>query len=96
MSKNDGGTAFPLDFRDIRGMTMRDYFAAHAPTDPWPWFHPVMATPRPASGGEGYPTRTRDEIEAAEKATSAWEEECFRQRYIQWPWAYADFMLKER
>ena len=39
-----GGPAFPAQFFDERaiGMTLRDYFMAHAPVEPQPWFLPVM------------------------------------------------------
>lgn len=29
------------------GMTLRDYFIAHAPAEPQPWFRPVMPAARP-------------------------------------------------
>lgn len=50
---NNGGPAFPAQLRGPnltewteRGMSLRDYFIAHAPADPWPEFEPVMP-PRP-------------------------------------------------
>lgn len=43
----DGGSAFPLVERSASGgervtfgLSMRDYFAAHAPVEPQPWFSP--------------------------------------------------------
>lgn len=34
--KKTGGPAFPVqDLTDYQGMTLRDYFAAHAPMSPW-------------------------------------------------------------
>lgn len=45
--RDDGGPAFPVlrvsrsDFYSI-GMTLRDYFIAHAPHRPQDWFIPVM------------------------------------------------------
>lgn len=59
MSRPDGGPAFPV--ADVaaavpgteevmkaiaRGMSLRDYFAAHAPVEPQAWFEPAMAEPR--------------------------------------------------
>lgn len=34
-------TAFPLGTAEP-GMTLRDYFAAHAPAEPQSWFEPTM------------------------------------------------------
>jgi hypothetical protein len=44
MSKqNDGGPAFPLHHvAGSDGMSLRDYFAAHAPEEQAKWFFPVM------------------------------------------------------
>ena len=57
-AKNMGMSAFPCEQHETsdgtwnqtheRGMTLRDYFAAHAPADPQPWFLPTMP-PRPKS-----------------------------------------------
>lgn len=51
-ARNDGGSAFPvqglsgLPNGDVvwpeGGMTLRDYFIAHAPAEPQPWFEPVL------------------------------------------------------
>lgn len=55
LSADDGGPAFPRQSdKDGRGeflwahdgMSLRDYFIAHAPNEPQPWFRPVMK-PRP-------------------------------------------------
>lgn len=54
--KNDGGPAFPRtqagkgeDFDcGHEGMSLRDYFAAHAPPDPATWFVFEPATKRPS------------------------------------------------
>lgn len=53
MTKNDGGKAFPATYywNDKEGgyrptaeggMSLRDYFIAHAPIEPWPGFEPEM------------------------------------------------------
>lgn len=48
---NNGGPAFPIpglqNYSDFNGMTLRDYFIAHAPAEPQAWFEPKMPTPRP-------------------------------------------------
>lgn len=51
---DDGGPAFPFNIAygdgssvQAIGMTLRDYFIAHAPAKPWPEFAPVMP-PKPA------------------------------------------------
>lgn len=48
--RRDGGPAFPGNettetYNDYEGMSLRDYFAAHAPAAPWPWFEPTMPSP---------------------------------------------------
>ena len=120
----NGGPAFPCDNiigRDIfgqmqgseissAGMTMRDYFMAHAPAEPQQWFKPVMAVTCPAphfvsdDGKRDYGFDAR----AAEKAVGDnfiditlatrddWTNESWKQRYVQWPAAWADEMLKAR
>lgn len=116
MSKIDeGGPAFPSN-RDMRnspdwdyeqGMSLRDYFAAHAPAEPQPWFLPKMPH-RPESsyiGEDGtiYPS-WRDAERACGDLWSngsadeqdAWDREQAKQRFIQWPYAWADAMLDAR
>ncbi|SOY56795.1 hypothetical protein [Cupriavidus taiwanensis] len=131
----DGGPAFPrlqsLSNRtpayavaeSTEGMTLRDYFIAHAPDEPQPWFRPVMPTARmkmpPAlhdlteeeksdlyAWDEGYVSatditspRVRDYALAHERARSEsarWDKEHEKQRYVQWPSAWADAMLAAR
>jgi hypothetical protein len=57
-----GGSAFPKQpiwrtpdgmeiTMDQGGMTLRDYFIAHAPAEPQPWFAPVMP-PKPVDAWE--------------------------------------------
>jgi hypothetical protein len=89
-------------------MTLRDYFIAHAPAEPQPWFEPEMPPcPEPvyvsddgereysnyynASKIEGEFFSQKNNAEAA-----AWNTERFKQRYVQWPAAWADEMLKAR
>lgn len=66
----------------IEGMTLRDYFIAHAPAEPWGWFKPVM------------PPMTDNLLEMGFDGKCYLEEE--RQRLIQWPAFWADTMLKDR
>ena len=99
-TKYTGGPAFPSGDEEIKhsqeygysiiresralheGMTLRDYFMAHAPAEPQPWFIPEMP-PEPDLG------KFFDEH-------SAWVAEQYKQRYVQWPAAWADEMLKAR
>lgn len=100
MSKEDGGPAFPTvdanreEDYGTRGMSLRDYFAAKAPSIPFAWFEPVMDQPKPEFRG------TRDSSggfsETNEVEISAWKLEYYRQQCIQWPYAWADLMLSAR
>lgn len=103
----------------FNGMTLRDYFMAHAPAEPQPWFQPVMPpAPRVMKVHEIEDRQIRDEVLTADDAgadpeTDAgmefvrqrseaqaqfdqWEAERRKQRYIQWPAAWADAMLDQR
>jgi hypothetical protein len=88
------GTPYGEQIYSVGGMTLRDYFIAHAPDEP-KWSFPVnMPSPRPlphyvAVGQYGEKCVNGDEI-------SEWDAEQKRQRYIQWPGAWADAMLAER
>lgn len=123
---DNGGQAFPraagMYANAVEGMTLRDYFAAHAPTEPQRWFLPVMATERPkfpqaipnpteaeAEEFNGYGdwldledlkepraidyVKRRDEYDQQSKA---WDVVFARELLVQWPYAWADAMLKER
>lgn len=130
----NGGAAFPspgvvvTDGRGdpyhqgaYEGMTLRDYFMAHAPAEPQPWFKPAMPAHPAAPGipkdmtdeerhewrgiGEYFDAKdcTSPRIrvyglayEAWQKADRAWMVDQEKQRYIQWPAAWADEMLKQR
>jgi len=48
-AKRTGGPAFPLNAANMnlhgaKGMTLRQYYIAHAPAEPQPWFEPEMRT----------------------------------------------------
>lgn len=120
----DGGPAFPRDHAHDghNGMTLRDYFIAHAPAEPQPWFAPAMPHPEPVM--PPYPELTEvekqehreynagdcdiEEISSPslagylrslvfyERQLADWREDFNRQRYIQWPAAWADAMLRAR
>ncbi len=121
----DGGPAFP-PMHDPNthafGMTLRDYFIAHAPSEPQPWFEPRMPMPRPQrpqrpidltaeekmdleGWGDYYGTEALitpravaygTASDAVEKEQRAWDAQATIERFIQWPAAWADAMLKAR
>lgn len=125
--RENGGYAFPsYDNTDdsVRGMNLRDYFIAHAPAEPQPWFEPVMkiTCPEPIpypsdetaaeraeinrwmqKGGietvdDSKEPRARAYVHAREehaRASFLWDAEHTKQRYVQWPAAWADEMLKQ-
>ena len=112
---NTGGPAFPApdlgehDFGQrgaYWGMTLRDYFMAHAPAEPQPWFMPVMPPAPDLSVWVGESGKKYDGERAAMgseegllgkvHAYCLWQNERDKQRYIQWPAAWADEMLKAR
>lgn len=134
MNRDDGGPAFLTTSQVSQneatgevtshlylsdGVTLRDYFIAHAPAEPQPWFQPVMP-PKPslpcitelsdedakgwrAERPEFAPERCSPELldfaERMQKSMNAcadWDREQQRQRYIQWPAAWADAMLEAR
>lgn len=123
----DGGPAFPTgDNPESRlmadpGMSLRDFFIAHAPAEPQSWFKPVME-PEPksvqfpadmtqeeraeyhgwdeylATSDLKYP-RIRAYAESVDAYTvlrRAWNSEYEKQRYVQWPVAWADAMIAAR
>lgn len=118
-AQDNGGPAFPhtLPGHQIeKGMTLRDYFIAHAPAEPQPWFQAVMPEPCPSYSSGAAPDHLRDEIKKynsedgcggySEEAEawmknarirySAWVYEADKQRFLQWPAAWADAMLEAR
>lgn len=116
-TRNDGGAVFPLNttneansgaYFPHSGMTLRDYFIAHAPAEPQPWFQPVMpsACPLPRYVGEdGTVYATASEAMRAcgdsytnerEQEQIEWRKQRDRQRYVQWPAAWADAQLALR
>lgn len=99
---DSGGAAFPS--RWLRGeifdhgMTVRDFFIAHAPVEPQQWFRPVMETERPVPvmGNQDLSSPDWDQFPKNSDDIHAWDDERRKQLYIQWPAAWADEMLKQR
>lgn len=82
--------AFPRpasDFEDCThdseqdGMTLRQYYAAHAPFPPPDWFEPVFDEPL-ANKNNG--TAIAEQLQRKRKAA-----------FLQWPLAYADALIAE-
>lgn len=120
LSFGETRTTTTLDDHDHPGMSLRDYFAAHAPAKPQRWFVPVMpdmpqipevpeerleAYYRWIGDGEknsllqqapAWAQELYEKRHAASKAVEGWRREYEKQRYIQWPWAWADHMLAGR
>jgi len=64
--------AFPIGSladHQFCGASLRDYFMAHAPAEPQPWFEPVMPTERPAA-----PKRPAELTGAERKELEGWRE----------------------
>ncbi len=130
----DGGPAFPTENEHqsgantyhYSGMTLRDYFIAHAPAEPQPWFSPAMPqaeAPLPhfhqmypdctekekaalnhydadyMSAEDVLEERVRDYLIQKRHEAQRWRERgaiAERERFVQWPAAWADAMLKAR
>ena len=108
-TKDDGGPAFPVaedhkvaaDIPWTCGMSLRDYFIAHAPAEPQPWFEPVMPKMPPMFVTNVKEVRRDGRVlsvvvEEQNRAHDQWKEDRDKVRYTQWPVAWADEMLKER
>ena len=101
---NTGGPAFPCDrisqpdesVVSSKGMTLRDYFIAHAPEIPQPWFKPKMPGRKKAPEGRAAEWFKTLEGKAFLEADAAWKAEMEKQCFLQWPAAWADAMLKAR
>ena len=91
--------------------TLREYFAVRAPVDPAAWFQPIFCD-RPTDLWEGWSlanekltfssrhaARTacgEDFQNASAEAIQDWQDEQQKQRLVQWPWAWADAVIKAR
>ncbi len=91
----DGGSAFPRILQDETkwtkdhpGMTLRDYFAAHAPREVlWPFDIDISDMGEEPSMKAGFGWQAKQKV---------YMNEVTRRRYTQWPFVWADAMIKER
>jgi hypothetical protein len=104
MDKETGGAAYPSRqvlgknpigadvIKDHAGMTLRDYFAAHAPAVP-DWFkhEPTSPMPHIVAGNE----TMREHVES-KMIYNAWVNEQKAFKFFAWRTFYADAMLAER
>ena len=67
-----------------------EYFMAHAPAEPQDWFEPVMPTERPQFTNPGLAEQPDHEVQEI----TNWNNERYKQRYIQWPLAWAQEQCK--
>lgn len=92
------GGSSPYTQMDYEGMSIREYFAAHAPRMPQPWFRPVM----PARPKRHVYNGLLDDSENARLhaeaivAAEQWDRARDIAAYAQWPWAWADAVLAAR
>ena len=77
----------PIRFTDE--MSLRSYFAAHAPDAPQSWYEGDDRAPQPPQGEDP------EEWERYEYERSAWEQIVVA-KAARWAWAYADAILAER
>lgn len=89
------------------GMSLRDYFIAHAPAEPQPWFEPKLPPcPKPDPAwhwcegckGDGNCDHNAqcDQLREVQKQHLTWKADAKKAQYVQWPAAWADEMLKAR
>lgn len=100
-SEKNGGPAFPLQLLGTTGMSLRDYFAAHAPADYHSWFTPTMPERPAPQFDHDHPNERRCQQEFDCHAVNAEElsayDDARREQYeLQWPYAWADAMLTLR
>ena len=115
MKPNDGGPAFARPIGTVlkrfnseqSGMSLRDYFIAHAPVEPQGWFQPAIP-PKPERDPklqwcngckrdaccEG--NADCEQLRAFREKLQDWSDLRDKARLIQWPAAWADEMLKAR
>lgn len=111
---NTGGAAFPMSAGTGHagdnnvGMSLRDFFVAHAPAEPQAWFKPTLPPKPQIPADMNWCENCRDGVDACTtpavcdgmrgilRAKTEWEHEEAKQHLIQWPSAWADEMLKAR
>jgi len=96
--------AFPQP--GANGMTIREYFAAHAPSQSESWFapnipgvpeRPRLSLPHGNTAQVGHCAECKEYFEAQAKIDLEYEQklsEYEMQRFVLWRWAYADAMIK--
>jgi len=72
------------------GMTLREYFAAHAPREP-SWFDSGYDVPEPINAVSGS-TSHKDRAEFA-ATMKKWKAERDAHQFFAWRWHYADMMI---
>lgn len=111
---DNGGPAFPSHARadgsdgswqvfelHAEGMSLRDYFAAHAPRKPQAWFSPDMPPKPERVYDHDHPNapscRYADECRIANwQERNAWDAARQQAVCVQWPYAWADAVLAQR
>jgi hypothetical protein len=114
---SDGGPAFPRPASEFtesgtlldgniavpatNGMSLRDYFAAHAPHEMAGWYVPTMPPRPPIEWGHDHPherqcEREYDCVPVNVDELSAYDDRRREEYERQWPYAWADAMLAER
>lgn len=96
---NTGGQAFPSGKVVISsahaepanpGMTLRDYFAAHAPEMP-EWFQCKPPEPNP------FGSKLKGELTIEQRHEyEAWHARYWQHAFLAWRWHYADMMVRGR
>lgn len=74
------------DLRPTDGMTLRDWFATHAPPLPWNFEQPPYQDPSEITDWSAEAVAARNHEEMKRELA----------REIKWRWHYADMMLSER
>ena len=95
---------YGADVKTKGGLTKREYFVAHAPAEPAPWFNPVVAPFPPLAAHLRFCQSCKDgmvcdgtancqEITEWRKGNEKWAANFNKQKYIRWPIAWADEMI---
>jgi len=71
------------------GLTLREYFAAHAPAEPAKWFEAEIEPAPPIPSGQ----LTPEQILEFKNKTKDWRKKYGMRHSAQWPWAWADAVL---
>ena len=102
MNNDAGGLYFNKNQAAIYTMTLRDYFAAHAPKDPQSWFEPdLKGIFAPTVGFKSlkkiiHSSASQEEKNEAVNEANRRKAIIAAERRKQWPYAWADMMISER